>query len=172
MMIAGQEEARMVYRQIDTVVGPLLLGGDAQGLSCLEFDGAGEGRQRVEEAPDRSGLLDAAVEELTAYFAGQLRAFTVPVVLAGTPFQQRVWAALQRIPYGTTTSYVALARQIGSPGAMRAVGLANGANPVAIVVPCHRVIGADGSLTGFGGGLRIKRTLLDLEQGRLPLAYV
>lgn len=162
----------MVFRQIDTVVGPLLLGGDAQGLSCLEFDGAGEGRLRVAEAPDRSGLLDAAVEELTAYFAGQLRAFTVPVVLAGTPFQQRVWAALQRIPYGTTTSYVALARQIGSPGAMRAVGLANGANPVAIVVPCHRVIGADGSLTGFGGGLHIKRTLLDLEQGRLPLAYV
>jgi methylated-DNA-[protein]-cysteine S-methyltransferase len=172
MMIAGQEEARMVYRQIDTVVGPLLLGGDAQGLSCLEFDGAGEGRQRVAEAPDRAGVLDAVIEELTAYFAGQLRAFTVPVVLAGTPFQQRVWAALQRIPYGTTTSYVALARQIGSPGAMRAVGLANGANPVAIVVPCHRVIGADGSLTGFGGGLRIKRTLLDLEQGRLPLAYV
>jgi methylated-DNA-[protein]-cysteine S-methyltransferase len=172
MMITGQEEARMVYRQIDTVVGPLLLGGDAQGLSCLEFDGAGEGRQRVAEAPDRAGVLDAVIEELTAYFAGQLRAFTVPVVLAGTPFQQRVWAALQRIPYGTTTSYVALARQIGSPGAMRAVGLANGANPVAIVVPCHRVIGADGSLTGFGGGLRIKRTLLDLEQGRLPLAYV
>jgi methylated-DNA-[protein]-cysteine S-methyltransferase len=172
MMIAGQEEARMVYRQIDTVVGPLLLGGDAQGLSCLEFDGAGDGRQRVAEAPDRAGVLDAVIEELTAYFAGQLRAFTVPVVLAGTPFQQRVWAALQRIPYGTTTSYVALARQIGSPGAMRAVGLANGANPVAIVVPCHRVIGADGSLTGFGGGLRIKRTLLDLEQGRLPLAYV
>jgi O-6-methylguanine DNA methyltransferase len=172
MMTAGQEEARMVYRQIDTVVGPLLLGGDAQGLSCLEFDGAGEGRQRVAEAPDRAGVLDAVIEELTAYFAGQLRAFTVPVVLAGTPFQQRVWAALQRIPYGTTTSYVALARQIGSPGAMRAVGLANGANPVAIVVPCHRVIGADGSLTGFGGGLRIKRTLLDLEQGRLPLAYV
>jgi O-6-methylguanine DNA methyltransferase len=172
MMIAGQEETRMVYRQIDTVVGPLLLGGDAQGLSCLEFDGAGEGRQRVAEAPDRAGVLDAVIEELTAYFAGQLRAFTVPVVLAGTPFQQRVWAALQRIPYGTTTSYVALARQIGSPGAMRAVGLANGANPVAIVVPCHRVIGADGSLTGFGGGLRIKRTLLDLEQGRLPLAYV
>ena len=172
MMIMEQEKARMVYRRIDTVVGPLLLGGDAQGLSCLEFDGAGEGQARVEEAPDRSGLLDAAVEELTAYFAGQLRAFTVPVVLAGTPFQQRVWAALQRIPYGTTTSYVALARQIGSPGAMRAVGLANGANPVAIVVPCHRVIGADGSLTGFGGGLRIKRTLLDLEQGRLPLAYV
>jgi len=162
----------MVYRQIDTVVGPLLLGGDAQGLSCLEFDGAGDGRQRVAEAPDRAGVLDAVIEELTAYFAGQLRAFTVPVVLAGTPFQQRVWAALQRIPYGTTTSYVALARQIGSPGAMRAVGLANGANPVAIVVPCHRVIGADGSLTGFGGGLRIKRTLLDLEQGRLPLAYV
>jgi methylated-DNA-[protein]-cysteine S-methyltransferase len=172
MMITGQEEARMVYRQIDTVVGPLLLGGDAQGLSCLEFDGAGDGRQRVAEAPDRAGVLDAVIEELTAYFAGQLRAFTVPVVLAGTPFQQRVWAALQRIPYGTTTSYVALARQIGSPGAMRAVGLANGANPVAIVVPCHRVIGADGSLTGFGGGLRIKRTLLDLEQGRLPLAYV
>jgi methylated-DNA-[protein]-cysteine S-methyltransferase len=172
MMFARQEEGRMVYRRIDSVIGPLLLGGDVRGLSCLAFDGAGEGRERAEAAPDRDGLLARAQDELEAYFAGQLQQFTVPVVLSGTPFQQRVWTALQTIPYGETTSYGALAAHIGSPAAMRAVGLANGANPVAIVVPCHRVIGANGSLTGFGGGLPIKRALLDLEQGRRPLGYV
>jgi O-6-methylguanine DNA methyltransferase len=172
MMITGQEKARMVYRRIDSVIGPLLLGGDARGLSCLAFDGAGEGRHHAEAAPDREGVLARAQDELEAYFSGRLQQFSVPVVLSGTPFQQRVWTALQAIPYGTTTSYGALAATIGSPSAVRAVGLANGANPVAIVVPCHRVIGADGSLTGFGGGLPIKRALLDLEQGHRPLGYV
>lgn len=162
----------MVYTRIDTPIGPLLLGGDARGLSRLSFDGADEGRPLVEASPDGDGLLRLAITQLEAYFAGRLQQFTVPVRLEGTPFQQRVWTALQGIPYGATTSYGALAAQIGSPAAMRAVGMANGANPVAIVVPCHRVIGADGSLTGFGGGLPIKRALLDLEQGRRPLGYV
>jgi methylated-DNA-[protein]-cysteine S-methyltransferase len=162
----------MVFTRLDTPIGPLLLGGDARGLSRLSFDGADEGTPLVEASPDRDGTLRPVIAELEAYFAGRLQQFTVPVRLEGTPFQQRVWTALQDIPYGTTTSYGALARRIGSPGAMRAVGLANGANPVAIVVPCHRVIGADGSLTGFGGGLPIKRALLDLEQGRRPLGFV
>jgi methylated-DNA-[protein]-cysteine S-methyltransferase len=162
----------MVFARIHTPIGPLLLGGDARGLARLSFDQADEGTALAEASPDRDGLLRAAIAELAAYFAGELRQFTIPVLMAGTPFQQRVWTALQGIPYGTTTSYGTLAAQIGSPGAMRAVGMANGANPVAIVVPCHRVIGADGSLTGFGGGLPIKRALLDLEQGRRPLGYV
>jgi len=103
--------------------------------------------------------------QLEEYFAGQRTAFDLEVGLAGTPFQRRVWRALQDIPYGETISYGELARRIGNPSAVRAVGLANGRNPVSIVVPCHRVIGSDGSLTGYGGGLDRKRYLLELEQG-------
>jgi methylated-DNA-[protein]-cysteine S-methyltransferase len=101
--------------------------------------------------------------QLAAYFAGELRAFELPLVPTGTPFQQRVWSALQHIPYGATTTYGRLAEQLGQPGAMRAVGLANGRNPIAIIIPCHRVIGANGSLTGYGGGLQRKQWLLALE---------
>ena len=102
------------------------------------------------------------------YFAGARREFTARFVLRGTPFQRRVWEELRRIPYGETISYAELARRIGSPKAVRAVGLANGANPIAIIVPCHRVIGANGTLTGYGGGLPTKRYLLDLEKGVRP----
>ena len=104
---------------------------------------------------------------MRAYFAGELRRFDLPLDLAGTDFQRRVWLELTRIPYGETRSYQDLARAIGSPKAVRAVGAANGANPVAIVVPCHRVIGAGGKLVGYGGGLPLKRRLLDLERGGL-----
>ena len=104
--------------------------------------------------------------QLTAYFAGRLRAFDVPVDPGGTPFQSRVWRALQDIPYGETESYGALARRIGDVKAVRAVGLANGANPISIIIPCHRVIGSNGSLIGYGGGLPTKRALLALEQGQ------
>jgi methylated-DNA-[protein]-cysteine S-methyltransferase len=107
--------------------------------------------------------------ELGRYFAGTLRTFASPVRPAGTEFQQRVWRELQRIPYGETVSYLDLATRIGNPKAVRAVGLANGANPLPIIVPCHRVIGSNGSLTGFGGGLPLKRALLDLESGQRPL---
>jgi methylated-DNA-[protein]-cysteine S-methyltransferase len=103
------------------------------------------------------------VEQLKDYFAGGLTRFDVPLELAGTDFQRRVWSELQRIPYGETISYGELARRLGQPAAVRAVGLANGRNPIAIVVPCHRVIGADGSLTGYGGGLERKAWLLDHE---------
>ncbi|MFF0740081.1 methylated-DNA--[protein]-cysteine S-methyltransferase [Streptomyces sp. NPDC004111] len=105
------------------------------------------------------------VAQLNAYFAGELTEFSLPVHLAGTPFQRTVWEALRTIPYGETRTYGQLAEQLGRAGASRAVGLANGKNPISIVVPCHRVIGADGSLTGYGGGLERKRALLELEGG-------
>ncbi len=122
--------------------------------------------------PHREGWADdraafpAVVEQLTAYFDGELTDFQVGLRLDGTPFQQRVWSALLEIPYGETRSYGQLAKRLGQPGASRAVGLANGRNPIAIIVPCHRVIGGDGSLTGYGGGIARKRTLLELERER------
>jgi methylated-DNA-[protein]-cysteine S-methyltransferase len=109
-------------------------------------------------------VLTAAASQLRAYFSGELTSFDLPLTLEGTRFQRTVWAGLQVIPYGETISYGELARRIGQPSASRAVGLANGRNPVSIVVPCHRVIGADGSLTGYGGGMGRKRFLLGLEQ--------
>ena len=111
-----------------------------------------------------AGPLRPVVEQLEAYFAGDRRDFDLPLAPAGTPFQRQVWSALQEIPYAQTRSYRDIAERIGSPKAVRAVGLANGRNPVSIVVPCHRVVGSDGSLTGYGGGLQNKQLLLDLEQ--------
>lgn len=108
-------------------------------------------------------LLGEALSQLRAYFAGHLRDFHLPLDMAGTDFQLRVWRELQTIPYGRTRSYSAIAQAIGRPSAVRAVGAANGANPLPIVVPCHRVIGANGRLVGYGGGLPLKRRLLDLE---------
>jgi methylated-DNA-[protein]-cysteine S-methyltransferase len=107
--------------------------------------------------------------ELDEYFAGRLRAFTTPIQPRGTPFQLQVWKALCTIPYGETISYGELARRIDHPRAVRAVGLANGSNPISIIVPCHRVIGSNGSLTGYGGGLPVKRALLELERGERRL---
>jgi methylated-DNA-[protein]-cysteine S-methyltransferase len=153
------------YRIIDSAIGGLLLSGDGTALRRLAFVRDGLPAPEPEWRQDTTGSLDAVCRELDAYFAGRLTRFDTPVAPQGTPFQQRVWAALCEIPYGTTTSYSALARQIGAEKAVRAVGAANGANPIAIIVPCHRVIGANGSLTGFGGGLPVKRALLDLEQG-------
>lgn len=146
-----------------TLVGPLHLTASGGALTGLRF-GSGPA---VGERADDDPVLARAVAQLTAYFAGERRSFDLPLAPAGTAFQLAVWAALREIPYGTTVSYGELARRLGSPSASRAVGLANGRNPIAIVVPCHRVIGADGSLTGFGGGMAAKRTLLDLEAGTL-----
>jgi methylated-DNA-[protein]-cysteine S-methyltransferase len=150
-------------------IGPLTLVGQHGRLTGLYLD-----TQRHRPEPDRFGPpgdLDAepfaaAAAQLAAYFAGQLTGFDLPLAPAGTQFQRRVWAALQDIPYGATVSYGELARQLGSATASRAVGLANGRNPIAVVIPCHRVIGSDGSLTGYGGGLDRKRFLLDLEARR------
>ncbi|HEY3729527.1 MAG TPA: methylated-DNA--[protein]-cysteine S-methyltransferase [Solirubrobacteraceae bacterium] len=141
-------------------LGPLTLTGGANGrLNAVRFPGAG--------APDgadfRPGAFETAIAQLDEYFAGARREFELELELNGTPFQQRVWDALRAIPYGTTISYGELARIIGRPDRVRAVGSAVGATPVPIIVPCHRVIGADGSLTGYGGGLARKRALLELE---------
>jgi methylated-DNA-[protein]-cysteine S-methyltransferase len=159
----------MRYRTLDSPIGPLLLAGDDAGLRYLLF---AEGRRPVRPDPDwepDGTTLKEAAEQLEAYFAGRLRQFDVPLAPRGTPFQQEVWRALCDIPYGETTSYGALAERIGRPKAVRAVGLANGSNPIAIIIPCHRVIGSNGSLTGYGGGLATKRALLELEKGQRPL---
>lgn len=118
---------------------------------------------------DADPILHAARRQLDAYFGRDLRTFTLPLAPTGTPFQQQVWAELQHIPFGETISYGELARRIGNPAASRAVGLANGQNPLGIIVPCHRVIGATGKLTGYGGGMPRKAWLLDHERGRMAL---
>lgn len=123
----------------------------------------------ADEAAPASGPLREAVEQLDAYFTGRLRAFDLPLDLVGTPFQVAVWAALGDIPYGETVTYGALAAAIGQPGKARAVGAAVGRNPLSVVLPCHRVVGAGGALTGFAGGLDAKRTLLALERGEASL---
>lgn len=156
----------MHYTTIDSPIGRLLLGGDASALRLLWFL-----TSRRAPVPEPSWIESPStfapvVEQLQAYFAGRLRTFDVPLAIAGTPFQNKVWRALQDIPYGETESYGALARRLGDAKAVRAVGLANGSNPISIIIPCHRVIGANGSLTGYGGGLPVKRALLALEQGQ------
>ncbi len=153
---------------VDSPVGPLFLAADAQGLRAIEFR---DNRHPVLRGEDwREGdspLLRRAREQLDEYFAGHRRDFDLPLSPQGTAFQREVWTTLASIPYGGTISYAQLAARVGRPTAMRAVGAANGRNPLPIVLPCHRVIGADGSLTGFGGGLPTKQYLLKLE-GALP----
>ncbi len=157
------------FRVVDSPVGPLTLAGWDGTLSHLRMAGQTHEPSRAGWEPD-TGAFPDAVEQLDAYFAGELTHFDVELELAGTDFQRRVWAALQTIPYGETRSYGDIATQIGAPGASRAVGLANGRNPIGIIVPCHRVIGASGSLTGYGGGLDRKRILLDIEKSRKGIA--
>jgi methylated-DNA-[protein]-cysteine S-methyltransferase len=160
----------MLYTMIDSPIGELLLLGDEQTLHGLYMQG---GRKPMRVAPDwqRSATPFAlATAQLHEYFDGQRVAFDLPLQMRGTPFERRVWSALQDIPYGETESYGELAQRIGQPSAPRAVGLANGRNPISVIVPCHRVIGADGSLTGYGGGVERKRALLELEQGQLAIS--
>jgi methylated-DNA-[protein]-cysteine S-methyltransferase len=159
----------MRYRSIESPIGPLLLAGDDNGLRHLLFAaGKSSVRPKPEWEPDCTSLTET-VRQLTAYFSGKLRAFDLPLAPEGTPFQQQVWRRLCDIPYGETTTYGKLAERIGNPKAVRAVGLANGSNPIAIIIPCHRVIGSNGSLTGYGGGLPIKKALLELERGQTRL---
>lgn len=150
------------YSWIDSPLGRLLGVVDSAGLRMLEFEGPRCGRLADDWAEDAEALADTA-SQLAGYFSGDLQVFDLPLAPRGSVFQQRVWEQLRMIDYGETISYGELARRLGDANAARAVGLANGANPIAIVVPCHRVIGADGSLTGYGGGLDRKRTLLELE---------
>jgi methylated-DNA-[protein]-cysteine S-methyltransferase len=144
----------------ESPLGPLTLVGGDDGLRAIYFPGRSG---PVDEAARDSRPFADAIDQLAEYFAGERRRFELSLSLEGTPFQRRVWAALAEIPYGRTTSYGELAAQIGRPDRVRAVGAAVGRTPVPIIVPCHRVIGADGSLTGYGGGLQRKRWLLDLE---------
>jgi methylated-DNA-[protein]-cysteine S-methyltransferase len=157
------------YSRVESPVGPLLLVADDAGLRKIYFE---EGRDRIR--PDSSWKQDAAyfkatISQLRSYFSGKLKQFELPLAPEGTPFQLTVWQNLCEIPYGATISYGELADRLGNPKASRAVGLANGSNPIPIVIPCHRVIGSNGKLTGYGGGLPIKEKLLALEHGQLRL---
>jgi methylated-DNA-[protein]-cysteine S-methyltransferase len=158
-----------IYTTLDSPIGELLLLGDGEALRGLYMQ---HGRRPIAIKPAwaRSAEPFAGVAaQLREYFAGERTSFEVPLALEGSPFERRVWQALQEIPYGQTISYGELARGIGQPSAARAVGLANGRNPIGVIVPCHRVIGADGSLTGYGGGVERKRLLLELESGQSRL---
>lgn len=157
----------ILFRRIESPIGPLLIASDEDGLCNIEFRQSSHPADRGAWQGGNSHVLDATEKQLDQYFSGKRRAFDLPLSPHGTDFQRRVWKALQTIPYGQTISYAELARRVGNPRASRAVGLANGRNPLSIIVPCHRVIGADGSLTGYGGGLAIKESLLRLE-GALP----
>ncbi len=159
----------MHYTQTDSPVGPLLLVADEGGLRQILFV---NGRHPARPDPtwkEHPASFAETIHQLRAYFAGKLERFELPLAPDGTPFQLKVWRRLCDIPYGETISYGELARRIGNPNASRAVGLANGSNPIPIVIPCHRVIGSNGKLTGYGGGLPIKEKLLALERHQLRL---
>ena len=150
----------MNFQYLNTPVGSLRLVSDGAHLVSIEFEGRYSANDDIETS---DAVLAACASQLSGYFAGQRRHFELPLAARGTPFQQSVWRALADIPYGELRSYRDIARTIGNPAAVRAVGAANGRNPLPIVVPCHRVIGSNGTLTGFAAGLEVKRFLLDLE---------
>ena len=160
----------MYYCYLETPIGDLLLAGDDEALSLVSFP---EGSRRQEPEPDwiySEKPFAEARRQLTAYFDGTLKEFDLELRPNGTEFQLRVLEELQKIPYGTTTSYGDIAKRIGRPKAMRAVGAANGRNPIPIIIPCHRVIGSSGDMTGFGGGIPTKEALLrhELEHSQFP----
>jgi methylated-DNA-[protein]-cysteine S-methyltransferase len=160
----------LLYTTVDSPIGPLLLLGDGEALHGLYMQ---EGRKPVRVSAAWQAAEEPFAEarrQLDEYFAGERTTFDLPLMAEGSEFERHVWRALEEIPYGETQSYGQVAERVGTPGAARAVGLANGRNPISIVVPCHRVIGANGTLTGYGGGLERKRFLLELEQGTLRLA--
>src|SRR5688500_13342365 len=155
------------FRTVASPVGPLTLAGHDDVLTHLRMEDQAHPPAGREGWVSDEHAFPKVVDQLEAYFAGELTEFDVAFRLEGTEFQRRVWSALLEIPYGETWSYGRVAKHIGQPTAPRAVGMANGRNPVAIIVPCHRVIGSTGTLTGYGGGLDRKRTLLDLERSTL-----
>ena len=173
MTVAVGGERLVTMTEIESPVGVLVAGATDAGLCLLEF----RDRELLETqiakvrgriGPTRNGSqpwLAQVQSELDEYFAGTRRAFDVPLVYPGTPFQSKVWSALRRIPYGETISYEELARRVGSPNGQRAVGHANGQNPIAVIIPCHRVVNKDGKLGGYGGGLWRKQILLGIERG-------
>ena len=159
----------MFYSHIASPIGPLLLAADDSGLQQILFPSNGKAAVPESNWQESSTSLRETVRQIEAYFSGQLETFDIALAPKGTPFQQKVWTELRSIPYGETISYGELARRIGNPNASRAVGLANGSNPIPIIIPCHRVIGSNGKLTGYGGGLPIKEKLLALEKKQLTL---
>ena len=160
---------QMVYGYVQTPIGRLLMAGNDDGLQILDFQNKFSTKTPLDQWQRDDQYFSDTASQLTAYFNSELREFDVKLNMIGTQFRQHVWHALVEIPYGETRSYVDIAHRIGNPKASRAVGLANGANPIPIIVPCHRVIGKNKSLVGYGGGLEIKKFLLILEQaeGRL-----
>ena len=157
----------ILCRRIDSPIGPLMLAADDSGLRHIEFRDNSHPADRRDWHGGSNDILQATEAQLGEYFAGQRQAFELPLAPQGTPFQLQVWEVLARIPFGATISYAQLAQRIGNPAGTRAVGAANGRNPLPIVLPCHRVIGADSAMTGFGGGVPVKEFLLRLE-GSLP----
>jgi methylated-DNA-[protein]-cysteine S-methyltransferase len=154
----------MISSTYKSPIGTLTLVSDGKAITHLGFE---NNKYPAPNYPNgRDKIIEQANKELDAYFAGRLKEFKVPVRPVGTPFQTAAWKALTKIPYGVTRSYAEQARAVGRPKAVRAIGAANGRNPIPIIIPCHRVIGADGSLTGFGGGMETKQFLLELEQGQ------
>jgi len=166
---ARQAPGTISYGYLETAIGSLLLTSSHAGLQSVLF--SKNGRPAVADPSWQEDVspLQEPIRQLRAYFAGDLQAFDLALAPQGTPFQQTVWGELCRIPYGETISYGEIAKRIGNPNASRAVGLANGSNPLPIIIPCHRVIGSNGKLTGYGGGLPIKEKLLALERRQLRL---
>jgi len=152
------------YQYMDSPIGKLLVAGDEKGLHLINFPKNGKPSLPESDWTENPKPLQEALLQLDAYFSGRLKTFSLNLCLDVRPFQKKVLTTLRRVPYGQTISYGKLAEKIGSPKASRAVGQANAKNPIPIVIPCHRVIGSNGKLTGFGGGISIKQALLDLEQ--------
>ena len=153
------------YTYVTSPIGRLLVAGDGVAIERLHFSSGSKAQLPHAAWVERPEAFIDAAQQLEAYFCGELQDFTLALNPKGTPFQLAVWRELVKIPYGRTVTYGELAKRLGNPQASRAVGLANGANPIAIIQPCHRVMGANGKLTGFGGGLDVKQRLLDLERG-------
>jgi methylated-DNA-[protein]-cysteine S-methyltransferase len=170
-MTTTQSTARdAAWTVYDSPLGPLTLIGGSEGLSSVRFPGPDDRFDEADAADRDHAALRPALDQLDQYFAGDRQRFDLDLDLRGTPFQLSVWRLLREIPYGSTTTYGRLADALGRRDRVRAVGAAVGRTPVPIIVPCHRVVGSDGSLTGYGGGLHRKRALLDLEASQLTLA--
>jgi methylated-DNA-[protein]-cysteine S-methyltransferase len=169
MKLASTPTQQTSYTFLESPIGTLLLAADEAGLRRIDFPHDGHPTQPDPSWREDRSALEPVVRQLNLYFTGELENFDLPLAPQGTPFQMTVWNRLLDIPYGETTSYGELAKRIGNEKACRAVGLANGSNPIPIIIPCHRVIGSNGKLTGYGGGLPIKEKLLALERRQMKL---
>jgi methylated-DNA-[protein]-cysteine S-methyltransferase len=167
----AERPASLVHDALESPIGDLLVVGDDHALRGLYMRGGRQPDAILSGLPRSPAPFAGVRRQLGEYFAGERTGFELTLEMGGTPFQRRVWDALREIPYGETIDYGELARRIGSPSAARAVGLANARNPISVIVPCHRVIGANGDLTGYGGGIERKRMLLDLERAQTRLSW-